>query len=177
MKDGKPVEVTTVGHEGLFGGVRLFFDDDEAFARAICDVSGHVQKIASDVFWALVKALPGLRHVVHHYTHAAFMETAQSVACSKAHTLPQRFARTMLTKQDRARTQTLPMTGGQVAEMLSISPPGASDNGRGFRTRAAESFGVRGMEERARTFGAELIVESTPTDGTILSQRTRNRAS
>ena len=33
MKDGKPVEVTTVGHEGLFGGVRLFFDDDEAFAR------------------------------------------------------------------------------------------------------------------------------------------------
>jgi CRP-like cAMP-binding protein len=76
MKDGKPVEVTTVGHEGLFGGVRLFFDDDEAFARAICDVSGHVQKIASDVFWALVKALPGLRHVVHHYTHAAFMETA-----------------------------------------------------------------------------------------------------
>lgn len=45
MKDGKPVEVTTVGHEGLLGGVRLFYDDDEAFARAICDMSGHVQKI------------------------------------------------------------------------------------------------------------------------------------
>ena len=43
------------------------------------------------------------------------------------------------------------------------------DNGRGFdslRTRAAESFGVRGMEERARTLGAELNVESTPTEGT-----------
>jgi len=126
MRDGQAVEVGAVGHEGLLGGVRLFFDDDEAFARAICDVSGHVQKIAAEVFWARVKAFPGLRHVVHHYTHTALMETAQSVACSKAHTLPQRFARTMLTKQDRARTQTLPMTGAQVAEMLSITPPGAS---------------------------------------------------
>jgi len=126
MRDGKTVEVTAVGHEGMLGGVRLFYDDDEAFARASCDVSGHVKKIAAEVFWARVKTLPGLRHVVHHYTHATFMETFQSVACSKVHTLLQRFARAMLTKQDRARTQTLPMTGAQVAEMLSISPPGAS---------------------------------------------------
>jgi signal transduction histidine kinase len=43
------------------------------------------------------------------------------------------------------------------------------DNGIGFdpvRMRAAESFGVQGMEERARTLGAELIMESTPTEGT-----------
>jgi CRP-like cAMP-binding protein len=126
MRDGQSVEVGSVGHEGMLGGVRLYYDDDEAFAYAICDVSGHVQKIAAEVFWARVKALPGLRHVVHHYTHAAFVEVFQSVACCKAHTLPQRFARAMLTKQDRARTQTLSMTGAQVAEMLSISPPGAS---------------------------------------------------
>jgi signal transduction histidine kinase len=45
------------------------------------------------------------------------------------------------------------------------------DNGMGFdsiRTRAAESFGVRGMEKRARTLGAELNVESTPTEGTCI---------
>ena len=62
MKDGKPVEVTSVGHEGLLGGVRLFFDDDEAFARAIRPFSSSqvnsianpmfVRSSAKDVIWA-----------------------------------------------------------------------------------------------------------------------------
>ncbi|WP_447985578.1 sensor histidine kinase [Nitrospira sp. Nam74] len=46
------------------------------------------------------------------------------------------------------------------------------DNGIGIdplRLRAAESFGIRGMEERARTLGGELLIESTPTEGTRLS--------
>lgn len=46
------------------------------------------------------------------------------------------------------------------------------DNGVGIdprRLRAAESWGIRGMEERARALGSELLIESTPTEGTRLS--------
>lgn len=35
MSDGTKVEVAAVGHEGMIG-VRMFFDDDEAFAHAVC---------------------------------------------------------------------------------------------------------------------------------------------
>jgi CRP-like cAMP-binding protein len=116
MRDGQPVEVAAVCHEGMVG-IRLFYDDDEAFARAICGMPGHVLKIAAEVFWARVRTLPGLRHVIHNYAHACFMELFQYAACNKVHTLPQRFARLMLTKQDRARTHTFPLPGEQVAEM------------------------------------------------------------
>jgi two-component system, NarL family, sensor histidine kinase UhpB len=43
------------------------------------------------------------------------------------------------------------------------------DNGIGIdplRIKAPGSIGVRTMDERARTLGGELIVDSTPTDGT-----------
>jgi signal transduction histidine kinase len=72
-----------------------------------------------------------------------------------------------IARHSRATTAevTLQRRGGQ--GMLSVH-----DNGIGIdprRLRAAESFGIRGMEERARTLGSELLIESTPTEGTRLS--------
>lgn len=125
MSNGQTAEVGIVGHENMIG-IRLLFDDDEAFVRAICDVPGHVQKIAAEVFWKKVKTRPGLRHVVHYYVHACVMEAFQYAACSRLHTLPQRFARWMLTKQDRARTQMFPMTGEQIAQTFTTTQQGAS---------------------------------------------------
>jgi signal transduction histidine kinase len=46
------------------------------------------------------------------------------------------------------------------------------DNGIGIdpiRMRAAESLGVRGMEERARTLGGELTFKSTPNEGSQIT--------
>jgi CRP-like cAMP-binding protein len=39
MRDGQKVEVAAVGHEGMVG-IRMFFDDDEAFAHAMCQLPG-----------------------------------------------------------------------------------------------------------------------------------------
>ena len=52
MSDGKKVEVAAaaVGYEGTIG-VRMFFDDDEAFAHAICQAPGQVLKMDAEVFW------------------------------------------------------------------------------------------------------------------------------
>ena len=43
------------------------------------------------------------------------------------------------------------------------------DNGTGIdphRVSAADSIGIRGMEDRARTLGGELTIDSTPHEGT-----------
>ena len=119
MRDGKKVEVAVVGHEGMIG-IRMFFDDDEAFAHAICETPGHAIKMDAQKFWVMMRAQAGMRHVVHHYVHAFLFEVFQSAACNKVHTIPRRFARWILTKQDRARTDSFPLPPELVAEMLTI---------------------------------------------------------
>jgi signal transduction histidine kinase len=46
-----------------------------------------------------------------------------------------------------------------------------ADNGRGFSASEADAsrYGLRGMRERAGIIGAELLVESAPSDGTRVS--------
>lgn len=83
MNDGQTVEVVAVGNEGM-AGIRLFYDDDEAFARAICQAPGQVVKVAAETFWKMVKTLPGMRHIIHHYAHAFLIETFQSAACNRS---------------------------------------------------------------------------------------------
>jgi signal transduction histidine kinase len=45
------------------------------------------------------------------------------------------------------------------------------DNGRGFDLASApqDRLGIRGMRERAAEIGADLIIESTPTQGTVVT--------
>ena len=124
MRDGQKAEVAAVGHEGMIG-IRMFFDDDEAFAQAMCQAPGHVLKIDAPTFWMMAKSQPGMRHVVHHYIHAFLFEVFQSAGCNKVHTIPQRFARWILQKQDRARTMSLLLPPEVVAEMLTMTQASA----------------------------------------------------
>lgn len=125
MRDGKKVEVAAIGHEGMVG-IRMFFDDDEAFAHAICQAPGQVLKMDARAFWMVVREQAGMRHVVHHYVHAFLFEVFQSAACNMVHTARQRFARWILTKQDRARTNTFPLPPDLIADMLTITQASAS---------------------------------------------------
>ena len=124
MRDGTKVEVAAVGHEGMIG-IRMFFDDDEAFAHAICQAPGQVLKMDAPAFWMIVKEQAGMRHVVHHYVHAFLFEVFQSAACNMVHSVRQRFARWVLTKSDRARTKALVLPLELIADMLTIPQPSA----------------------------------------------------
>lgn len=124
MNDGTKVEVAAIGHEGMIG-IRMFFDDDEAYAHAICQAPGQVLKMDAQAFWMIVRERAGMRHIVHHYVHAFLFEVFQSAACNMVHSVRQRFARWILTKSDRARTETFPLPPSLIATMLTITPPSA----------------------------------------------------
>jgi CRP-like cAMP-binding protein len=124
MSDGKKVEVAAVGPEGMIG-IRMFFDDDEAYAHAMCQAPGQVLKMDAQAFWMIVKERRALRHVVHHYVHAFLFEVFQSAACNMVHNVRQRFARWLLTKSDRARTNTFPLPPDLIASMLTITATSA----------------------------------------------------
>jgi signal transduction histidine kinase len=65
-----------------------------------------------------------------------------------------------------SRATTAEVTVQQSGERGILS---VRDNGIGIDSphmRAAESIGIRGIEERARTLGGELTIDSTPHEGT-----------
>ena len=68
-----------------------------------------------------------------------------------------------IARHSRATTAEVTLQRSGEQGILSVR-----DNGIGFdpiRMRAAESFGIRGMEERARTLGGELNFTSRRSDG------------
>lgn len=69
-----------------------------------------------------------------------------------------------IARHSRATTAEVRLQRSGECGVLSVR-----DNGIGIdpiRMGAAGSFGVRGMEERARTLGADFVVEATPSEGT-----------
>jgi len=142
-RDGQTVEVAAVGNDGMVG-LRLFYDDDEAIARVMCQVPGHAFKIEGDTFWHLVRHQPGLRHVIHQHAHAFLFEVFQSAACNKIHGIPQRFARWLLTKQDRSDRTTFPLGEGKIAAMLNVTLPTVRGLIRQLRDRRV--IAVRGED-------------------------------
>ena len=68
---------------------------------------------------------------------------------------------------DATRVQVRLSADGSVLELL------VADNGRGFRVSDADPdrYGLRSMRERASIIGAELHIDSAPTDGTRVTVR------
>lgn len=139
MSDGQTVEVASVGHEGMVG-MRLFYEDDEAVARATCLFSGHALKIAASDFWPLMHHQPEIRHVIHQYTHACQFEVFQYAACNKIHTFPQRLARWLLTNQDRSDRTTFPLGHAKIAAILNLSVATVLDVPNQLRDRGVIDF-------------------------------------
>ncbi|WP_447979280.1 Crp/Fnr family transcriptional regulator [Candidatus Nitrospira bockiana] len=121
MNDGQMAEVLAIGNEGMIG-IRLLYDDDEAFARAVCLGSGHLVKIDAETFWHVVKTKPAVRHVIHHYAHAFLVEVFQFAACNIVHNDSQRFARWLLRKHDQTKSTEFPLPEELIAGILAISP-------------------------------------------------------
>jgi CRP-like cAMP-binding protein len=139
MRDGQMVEVASVGHQGMVG-IRLFYEDDEAVARATCLVPGHAHKIAAEKFWPLVHEQPGIRHVIHQYAHACHFEVFQYAACNNLHTFPQRLARWLLRTEDRSNRTTFPLGTAKIAAVLNVSVPRVRDVLHHFRDRGVIDF-------------------------------------
>jgi len=139
MRDGQTVEVASVGHEGLVG-LRLFYEDDEAIARATCLVPGHAHKIPAEKFWPLLHEHPGIRHIIHQYAHACQFEVFQYAACNKIHTFPQRLARWLLTNEDRSNRRTFPLEQAKIGAILDVSIPRVRDMLHHLRDRGIMEF-------------------------------------
>jgi CRP-like cAMP-binding protein len=119
MADGDSIEVGTVGNEGMVG-VSLALGSNTSPHRLTCQIPGRMMRMQAEEFRAVVAPDHPLHGIVRHYAAALLMQVAQSVACNRAHAVPQRLARWLCITHDRAGSDEFPLTQEVIAQMLGV---------------------------------------------------------
>ena len=122
MADGAIVETLAVGSEGMVG-LPAILGASSSPTRVICQISGWTLRIPISV---LLEAAPRdgvLFDRLLRYAQARMTALSRSVACSGLHSAQQRYARWVLTTQDRVSMDEFPITQDFLAQMLGVTRP------------------------------------------------------
>jgi CRP-like cAMP-binding protein len=137
--DRNPVEVRLIGREGVVGSAALLGARVSPL-RYFVQIGGSALRIGVDDLAGAMAESPQLRAVLHGHLHAALMQSSQSTACSLRHSLLQRLARWLLTAQERAGRDDIPITQDLLARSLGVRRASVSEvfkplEGRGIFAR------------------------------------------
>ena len=129
MADGGIIEVLTIGSEGMIG-LPAVMGATRSPIRAMCQIGGWAIRIPTS---ALIQAAPRdgvLFDRLTRYAQAQMTSLTRSVACNRLHSAQQRYARWVLTTQDRVGTDEFPITQDFLSQMLGVTRPTISAVGQ-----------------------------------------------
>jgi CRP-like cAMP-binding protein len=119
LDDGGPIELATVGNEGVVG-VPVFLGASSTNARGFVQIPGEYQRLPARAFRQAIDNGGQLHGLVQRYSQALFTQIAQNVACNRAHAVEQRCARWLLQTADRVGKEEFPLTQEFLGQMLGV---------------------------------------------------------
>lgn len=122
MEDGGVIETLTIGSEGMVG-LPAVLGASHSPTRVICQVSGWALRIPVTLLIAAAPRNGVLFDRLARYAQARLTALSRSVACNRLHSAQQRYARWVLTTQDRVGMDEFPMTQDFLAQMLGVTRP------------------------------------------------------
>lgn len=123
MRDGRMVEVATIGNEGLVG-LNAIFGRETANSESLVQVPGtDAWALDVDDFRAELEQSTALAAIVNRYLQAFLVMVLQSTACNGLHSAEERCARWLLMTRDRVGGDEFPMTQELLAVMLGVRRP------------------------------------------------------
>jgi CRP-like cAMP-binding protein len=125
LEEGLPVEMATIGREGMVG-LPIFLGADTMPSRAFGQVPGDAMRITALALTEEIKRNGPLVRVLNRYTLALFNQVAQTTACNRVHFLEQRCARWLLQTHDRVASDQFLLTQEFLAQMLGVRRSGVS---------------------------------------------------
>jgi CRP-like cAMP-binding protein len=125
MANGEPVEVGTIGNEGMVG-LPLLPGDDRGPTNVYVQVPGYGLRMTAARLKRELANSASLRRVMLRYAHVLFNHVAQSAACNQAHSLEQRCCRWMLMTQDRMQSDEFFLTQEVLAKVLGVQRTGVT---------------------------------------------------
>lgn len=123
--DGRSVEVSIVGHEGIVG-TPLAVGLHRGPYRSIMQISGTAFRMRAELLEQLLEQTPELRLLLNRFVLIQGLQIAQIAACNRLHEIEQRLARWLLMCQDRVESEYLPVTHEFLAQMLGTGRPSVS---------------------------------------------------
>lgn len=125
-RDGDETEVGVVGREGMLG-LPLVLGTDTAPLRAFSQVSGGAMRMRAGDFAEEVNRREGFYTLLLRYAQAFFVQTAQTAACNRLHSMEARLPKWLLTTRDLAESDRLDLTHEFVSVMLGVRRAGVTE--------------------------------------------------
>ena len=119
MKNGKTVEVGTIGNEG-FVGLPIVFGESAGPIGAFMQVPGAGLRMPAAAFRHEIERSATLRATLMHYAGTFFNQVAHSSACALLHPLEQRCCRWLMSTADRMPSDQFALTQEFLAMMLGV---------------------------------------------------------
>lgn len=126
LRDGKAIEVATVGREGVVGamaGLGLY----KSSVRVVVQLPMSVTRIAATQFRKAVDHNDAVRHLCLRYNEVLLLHARVTAACNAVHAVEARFCRWLLQSADRAESDTVQLTQDFLAEMLGVRRTSVTD--------------------------------------------------
>ncbi|WP_029919511.1 Crp/Fnr family transcriptional regulator [Nevskia soli] len=126
MQDGDSAETAMVGNEGIVG-ISLFMGGEATTGRAVVQSDGQAFRLKASFLMREFSRGGALQGLLLRYTQALLVQTTQTAACNKHHSIPQQLCRWLLLGLDRLADNKLMMTQGLIANMLGVRREGVTD--------------------------------------------------
>lgn len=139
MREGRGIEVGTVGCEGMNGFAPLLGVDHGAY-RMIVQVPGSARRIKIADLAAAARPDSPLWQLVLRYSVAFARQLGQGVACAKFHSVDQRCCRWLLATHDRVAADRIELTHEFLALMLGTRRASVSQALKKLRDRGAIQY-------------------------------------
>jgi CRP-like cAMP-binding protein len=126
LRDGKAIEVATVGREGVVGamaGLGLY----KSSVRVVVQLPMAATRIAATKFRKAVDHSDAVRDLCIRYNEVLLLQARVTAACNAVHPVEARFCRWLLQSADRAESDTVQLTQEFLAEMLGVRRTSVSD--------------------------------------------------
>jgi CRP-like cAMP-binding protein len=120
MDNGRDVEVSLVGYEGVVGVWALLGEDVHPY-QGIVQAPGQCCKLPVKLFQQEIQRNEGLREQFNCYVGYTLIHLGQTAACNRVHTLDKRLARWLLMMSLRVRSDNFPATHEFLSNMLGCA--------------------------------------------------------
>ena len=124
-RDGASTEFAVVGNEGVVG-ISLFMGGNAMPGRALVQSAGQGYRLRAAWVHAAVERGGAVLNLLLRYTQSLIVQTAQTAACNRHHSIAQQVSRRLLMGLDRAQSDELAMTQEAVANLLGVRREGVT---------------------------------------------------
>lgn len=111
-----------VGREGCIG-IHSLVGQSHSFSDAVVQIGGAMSVISAAQLKAEMQARPEVQAALWRFLYAFAMDSLQTIACNRLHSLHSRCCRWLLTMQDKTASENLPLTQESLAALLGGGRP------------------------------------------------------